>query len=103
MTSPAVNQPKFRASDTMEAPHSPADMSVRELVGMLSEIEDTLRETPFLVPRHGMMVVNPDVAPLLARQRSVVAQLRARRVSWRSGDLAGRRSSSAAWPIPPWA
>ena len=76
--------------------------TVRELVALLTQIEDTLRSTPFLVARNGLMVVNPEVAPLLARQRSIVAQLRARRVSWRSGAVAARRHASASWPRPPW-
>ena len=58
---------------------------MRDLVAILTQIEDTLRSTPFLIPRDGLMVVNPDIAPLLGRQRSIVAQLRARRISaqWR--------------------
>ena len=84
-----------------------ASASVRELVTVLTQLEDRLRSTPFLVSRGGAMVVNPDVAPLLSRQRSVVAQLRSRRASWR-GEGTGTRSgsagraASAAWPRPPW-
>jgi len=85
-----------------------ASASVRELVTILTQLEDHLRSTPFLVSRGGAMVVNPDVAPLLSRQRSVVAQLRSRRASWRGNESAGTRSgshgraASASWPRPPW-
>lgn len=86
-----------------------ASASVRELVSMLTKLEDRLRSTPFLVASEGLMVVNPEVAPLLSRQRSVVAQLRSRRASWRGGESAGSRaaaadgrSASASWPRPPW-
>jgi hypothetical protein len=54
-----------------------------------------------MVRRHGVMAVNPDVAPLLARQRAVAAQLRQRRLA-RHGHPSNRRQSSASWPIPPW-
>ena len=60
-----------------------ANASVRELLAMLTHIEDRLRTTPFLIPDGDAMVVNPEVAPLLSRQRSVVAQLRVRRDTWR--------------------
>jgi hypothetical protein len=79
-----------------------AGSSVRELLASLSHIEDSLRSLPFLVASDGLMVVNPDVSPLLARQRMIVAQLRARRVSWRNGSVARPRQSSASWPRPPW-
>ena len=81
--------------------HDLGELGVRELITELSRIEDELRGTPFMVRRHGMMVVNPEVAPLLARQRAVSAQLRQRRVSW-GAHPAGRRGPSAAWPAPPW-
>lgn len=89
-----------------------ASASVRDLLAMLTQIEDRLRTTPFLVSQGGAMVVNPEVAPLLSRQRSVVAQLRLRRSTWRGAPSgAGRsgnptrpsgRSASASWPRPPW-
>jgi hypothetical protein len=89
-----------------------ASASVRELLGMLTHIEDRLRSTPFLVSDGETMEVNPEVAPLLSRQRSVVAQLRSRRATWRGAPgPAGRgggagsadaRSASASWPRPPW-
>lgn len=81
-----------------------ADLGVRELVAELARVEDALRQMPFMVRRHGMMVVNPDVAPLLARQRAVSAQLRQRRVSWNAHPASGvdGRGPSAAWPAPPW-
>jgi hypothetical protein len=81
--------------------HDLSSLGVRELVAVLSKIEDELRQTPVMVRRHGVMAVNPDVAPLLARQRAVAAQLRQRRHSWH-GHPSNRRQSSASWPIPPW-
>ncbi len=79
-----------------------AGMNVRELVTVLSQVEDDLRVAPVMVQHHGMMVVNPEVAPLLARQRAAVAHLRQRRVAWHTGAPGGRRSPSASWPVPPW-
>ena len=84
-----------------ETHHDLGELGVRELIAVLSHIEDELRTTPFMVRRHGMMVVNPEVAPLLARQRAVSAQLRQRRASWHAHP-AGRRGPSASWPAPPW-
>lgn len=84
-----------------ERHHDLGELGVRELITELSRIEDDLRGVPFMVRRHGMMVVNPEVAPLLARQRAVSAQLRQRRVSW-NAHPAGRRGPSASWPAPPW-
>ncbi|SES11189.1 hypothetical protein SAMN05216199_2034 [Pedococcus cremeus] len=89
-----------------------ANASVRELLAMLTHTEDRLRTTPFLVPDGDAMVVNPEVAPLLSRQRSVVAQLRVRRDTWRGAPggptrqggrtRSGGGSTSASWPRPPW-
>lgn len=79
-----------------------SSLGVRELVALLSKVEDELRQTPVMVRRHGVMAVNPDVAPLLARQRAVAAQLRQRRLAWHGHPSNHRRQSSAAWPIPPW-
>jgi hypothetical protein len=84
----------------------PADLStisIRELVTLLAQLEDQLRDLPVLVPRRQKMVVNPEVDRLTARQRAVIHQLRGRRVSWLSGEASARRPSSAAWPAPPWA
>jgi hypothetical protein len=78
-----------------------SSLGVRELVALLSRIEEELRQTPVMVRRHGVMAVNPDVAPLLARQREVAAHLRQRRLAWH-GHPSNRRQSSASWPIPPW-
>lgn len=89
-----------------------ASASVRELLATLTHLEDRLRTTPFLVSDGDAMVVNPEVAPLLSRQRSVVAQLRSRRATWRgapdgrgragAGTRSAGRSASASWPRPPW-
>lgn len=84
-----------------ETHHDLGELGVRELIAVLSQLDDELRTTPVMVRRHGMMVVNPDLAPLLARQRAVSAQLRQRRVSW-NAHPAGRRGPSASWPAPPW-
>lgn len=88
------------------APAEPADLSatsIRELVTLLAQLEDQLRDVPVLVPRREKMVVNPEADRLIARQRAVIQQLRGRRVSWLSGHTSARRASSAAWPVPPWA
>jgi hypothetical protein len=80
-----------------------SDTSIRELVTLLAQLEDRLRDVPVLVPRREKMVVNPEVDRLMAHQRAVIHQLRGRRVSWLNGKTPARRSSSAAWPAPPWA
>ncbi|MGA8979753.1 MAG: hypothetical protein WB473_11655, partial [Pedococcus sp.] len=61
-------------------------MSVRELVDELSRVDRELRGTPLLVRRSGTTAINPAVAPLLQRQRQLVAQLRTRRTSWARAD-----------------
>jgi hypothetical protein len=77
---------------------------VRELVGLLAAVEDGLRETRFLVHRRGVMAANPDVAPLLARERAVVAELRTRRfsqgVDHNPGHASGGRPTAATGPSP---
>lgn len=88
------------------APSEPTDLtaiSIRELVTLLAQLEDQLRDLPVLVPQREKMVVNPEVGRLMAHQRAVIRQLRGRRVSWVSGETSARRPSSAAWPAPPWA
>jgi hypothetical protein len=84
-----------------ERHHDLGELGVRELITELSRIEDELRGVPFMVRRHGMMVVNPEVAPLLAKQHAVSAQLRQRRISWNAHPTR-RRGASASWPAPPW-
>jgi len=76
------------------------NLTVRELLGQLTGVEDQLRSVPFWVDTQGVRKVNPAVAQLLARQRAIAEQLRARRVSWTAGE--GGRQRSAAWPSPPW-
>lgn len=76
------------------------NLRVRGLLAELARIEGQLRGTPFLLTEEGGTRVNPDAARLLARQRAVVTQLRARRVSWSSPEAS--RERSAAWPPPPW-
>lgn len=103
---PAPPDPPSAGDDSPERglPHGGITaLTVRELLGLLAELEDELRSTPFLVVEQGLMGVNPAVAPLLSRQRAVVTQLRARRLAWRSGEAAAGRAPSAAWPRPPWA
>ena len=101
---PAQPAPERAAGGT--APHQPVEraplknLTVRELLGQLTLVEDELRATPFWISPEGNRRVNPEVAQLLARQRAVAEQLRARRVSWASAE--GGRHQSAAWPRPPW-
>jgi hypothetical protein len=77
-------------------------MSVRELLTELAEIEVQLRAAPLLVSQGGTTAVNPEVTPLLRRQRQLVARLRARRTSWHRLAPGSAREPSAAWPPPPW-
>ena len=75
-----------------------AGLSVRELVAVLAELEDALRGLPPFLVRRGALVLNPDRAPLLVRQRAVVSELRARRRAWRAGGgatLAARVGSAS--------
>jgi len=85
-----------RGSDTKDL----KNLRVRGLLAELARIESRLRATPFLIAEEGGTRVNPEAARLLARQRAVVTQLRARRVSWSSPEAS--RERSAAWPPPPW-
>jgi hypothetical protein len=82
-------------SDTKDLKNLP----VRGLLAELARIESRLRTTPFLLTEAGGTRVNPEAARLLARQRAVITQLRARRVTWASSEA---REPSAAWPPPPW-
>ena len=61
-----------------------ATMSIRELIGALSAIEDRLRHLPTLVPFGGRLVTNPERRLLLRRQRLVIANLRRRRAALRT-------------------
>lgn len=83
--------------------HDTAAMSVRELMAELAVVRTELQRAPLLVSVDGALSVNPDVAPLLRRQRQLVARLRARRSSWARFGSGGTREPSAAWPPPPWA
>lgn len=90
----------------VQVPTEPVDraplknLTVRQLLGQLTLVEDELRSTPFWVDPDGNRRVNPDVARLLSRQRAIAEQLRSRRVSWASTSEG--REQSAAWPRPPW-
>lgn len=83
--------------------HDTAAMSVRELMAELALVRSELQRAPLLVTVDGTLSVNPDVAPLLRRQRQLVARLRARRSSWVRFGAGTARAPSAAWPPPPWA
>lgn len=104
--STAVDSPADGGRPSVQVPATAEDraplknLTVRQLLRQLTLVEDELRETPFWVDPEGNRRVNPDVAPLLARQRAIAEQLRARRVSWASADR--DRQQSAAWPRPPW-
>jgi hypothetical protein len=76
------------------------NLTVRELLSQLTKVEDELRSTPFWIDDEEGRRVNTEVAELLALQRAIAEQLRARRLSWTS-DGAGRQQS-ASWPAPPW-
>ncbi|KQU66497.1 hypothetical protein ASC58_15840 [Phycicoccus sp. Root101] len=89
--------------DRTTRPGDSAEMSVRELMAALAVVEEQLRQAPLLVTLGGTTAVNPEVAPLLRRQRQLVARLRARRTSWVRFGSGEARQPSAAWPPPPWA
>ena len=75
---------------------SPYDLSVRELLEQLAASEEALRQFPAFVVEDGRSVPNPDRRAVLARQGTLVRQLRARRLAWRRhGATAGGPSS--AW------
>jgi hypothetical protein len=99
---PPKGQPDHRSERPGKDRAQLATMTVRELLAALGKVEEELRDTPFLLPRDGIMVVNPRLAPLLSRQRTLAAQLRSRRVSWNRVDATAPRQPSAAWPPPPW-
>jgi len=58
-------------------------MSIRELIGALTAIEDRLRHLPTFVPLSGRLVTNPERRLLLRHQRLVIASLRRRRAALR--------------------
>lgn len=60
-----------------------AAMSIRELIGALTTIEDRLRHLPTFVPLGGRLVTNPERRLLLRQQRLVIAGLRRRRAALR--------------------
>ncbi|GAA2744240.1 hypothetical protein GCM10009868_21130 [Terrabacter aerolatus] len=60
-----------------------SSMTIRELIGALTAIEDRLRHLPTFVPLGGQLVTNPERRLLLRRQRMVIAGLRRRRVALR--------------------
>ena len=95
-----ADRPNVQVPTTPEDRAPLKNLTVRQLLRQLTLVEDELRSTPFWVDPNGNRRVNPDVAPLLARQRAIAEQLRARRVSWASTDR--DRRQSAAWPRPPW-
>jgi hypothetical protein len=94
------DRPRVQVPTTPEDRAPLKNLTVRQLLRQLTLVEDELRSTPFWVDPDGNRRVNPDVAQLLARQRAIAEQLRARRVSWASTDR--DRQQSAAWPRPPW-
>ena len=63
---------------------SVAAMSIRELIGALTTIEDRLRHLPTFVPLGGRLVTNPERRLLLRQQRLVVAGLRRHRAAMRA-------------------
>ena len=106
MTDPQTERDEAR-DEAGGTRHDLSSLPVRSLLALLSEVETALRRTPFLIRRRGAVTVNPEIASLMARQRALVAQLRARRRSWRRGASHGGRAgpdrqSSASWPPPPW-
>ena len=90
-------------SERMVDRHGTATMTVRELMAELAVVDRKLQQAPLLVAVDGALAVNPEVAPLLRRQRQLVARLRARRSSWVRFGSGAAREPSAAWPPPPWA
>lgn len=70
------------------APSPPSELpalTVSQLIARLADLEDDLRGAPALVVLQGRLVVNPDRRRLVARQRAVIGELRARRSELRSG------------------
>jgi hypothetical protein len=80
------------------------ELSVRELLVRLAELEDKVRALPPLVVFSGRLIVNPERRPFLLQQRAVVAQLRSRRALLRSGDTTRRATTTThtATPAPRW-
>ena len=81
------HQPDHRSERPGKHRAQLATMTVRELLAALGKVEEELRDTPFLLPRDGIMVVNPRLAPLPGPVLAVRVE-------------AGR--PSAAWPPAPW-
>ncbi|WP_270888417.1 hypothetical protein [Pedococcus sp. 5OH_020] len=102
MSDVTTDKPKLHSSrvDRDDIDGGLDTMSVRDLLAALAHVEAELRRTPFLTTRNGSTAINPDVAPLLSRQRQLVYRLQEHRTSQSRGEADRRRS--AAWPPPPW-
>lgn len=61
------------------------DSSIRELIIELTHLEDALRAARVGRSEHqGSGLLNPDLLPLLRRERLIVDELRRRSMRWRS-------------------
>lgn len=83
-----MSQPLNVAALNDEPATHVSTMSIRELIGALTAIEDRLRHLPAFVPLGGQLVTNPERRLLLRRQRQVIVGLRRRRAALRQ-PLAG--------------
>ena len=75
-------------------------LTVRELLTALAASEDGLRHLESLVTQDGQTIPNPARLRLLARQRALVRELRARRGVLRSGPTT-RPLPPSSWHSPP--
>lgn len=86
----------IRTQDRDAHPRSPQDLSVRELLEELAVSEDVLRQLPALVVEHGRAVPHPARRGVLARQGTLVRELRARRLAWRRHRATATAPSSVS-------
>ena len=86
----------IRPQDGDAHPHSPYELSLRELLEQLAASEEALRQFPSFVVEDGRSVPNPDRRAVLARQGTLLRELRARRLARRRLDASARAWSSAS-------
>lgn len=84
-----MSQPSNPSALAIETAAHVSTMSIRELIGALTAIEDRLHHLPTFVPVGGRLVTNPERRLLLRRQRLVIAGLRSRRAALRQPLTSG--------------
>jgi hypothetical protein len=82
---PAAPKDPGSVKDIMSGQRVVSDSSIRELIIELTHLEDALRAGRVGQSEHrGSGLLNPDLLPLLRRERLIVDELRRRSMRWRT-------------------